>query len=701
MDERVRGAPAFSAALVRLAVGWIAALSCASAAVAQYSVSEIRQALTASASGYVDVGALNLPPAFVDRIANRSLRYLFRQRYRPLAGDPPRPALAAGGAASAPAAAALRVAGREIPDERLAAWRRYAEGVPMLAGFRAPAGDAAVAWPLDVPAGDELERRRALATLVARELPRAGLVRTLLQVLLQPGIEALRGDELQHDTLRDVGFPVDLLAYFAVDGRPLETAAVEWHRGGASPGRVEGLAVAAKFEFAPTCPGFVLMTTDGTEALAALRVQLEHARITGRDGSAIDVVNQLSAVLPDTPLWISAQRDLVGDLRTALAAAAAGRRAPLTIVPAPLPVSVWTQDSSKIGRVAGRERGTFRRVTLTPRFASRNEQNSKFGPGESAVFESLPDAVGETRQSPLLFQGGNMLCYVEPKTGARVLLLGEAEVYRNVALGLAADQVLAAFRAELGVDRVEVIPAVSFHLDMEVTIRRKGDGLVACVNDETAAASYIADAGLVALRAAGHVPPVVDEALTAALARNDRAEYAIGVGRVASARRDTQGRFGAEFTSLFTASSAESAAGNAARFLLALDTLTAAGLTDAQIDDAGMAVEYKNYLHSLRARFREREALVAQLRGLGLSVVRVPSWSEEDLSVNYLNGLHTRDAYLCPTFDGFFAALDAAAMQTLRVAFGKDVRIVPIRTAALQSGYGSLHCLVSAYPATD
>ncbi|MGE0481861.1 MAG: hypothetical protein AB7Q17_15470, partial [Phycisphaerae bacterium] len=102
MDERVRGAPAFSAALVRLAVGWIAALSCASAAVAQYSVSEIRQALTASASGYVDVGALNLPPAFVDRIANRSRRYRFRQRYRPLAGDPPRPALAAGGAASAP-----------------------------------------------------------------------------------------------------------------------------------------------------------------------------------------------------------------------------------------------------------------------------------------------------------------------------------------------------------------------------------------------------------------------------------------------------------------------------------------------------------------------------------------------------------------------------------------------------------------------
>ena len=88
----------------------------------------------------------------------------------------------------------------------------------------------------------------------------------------------------------------------------------------------------------------------------------------------------------------------------------------------------------------------------------------------------------------------------DPKTGERILLIGEGKIYRNTALGLTRDQVVDAFRIEMGVDRCVVLPAVSYHIDYEVCVRAVGDRLVAFVNDTPAAVKAIIATGLEALQ---------------------------------------------------------------------------------------------------------------------------------------------------------------------------------------------------------
>src|SRR4030095_7651743 len=111
----------------------------------------------------------------------------------------------------------------------------------------------------------------------------------------------------------------------------------------------------------------------------------------------------------------------------------------------------------------------------------------------------LRAAGHEAVQSSLLFQGGNVLAADDPKSGERILLVGEGEVYRNTALGLTHAQVLEAFRAEFGVDRVVVVPAVSYHLDFDVCFRTRTNSMALFVNDTMAAVRIILDLGVGAL----------------------------------------------------------------------------------------------------------------------------------------------------------------------------------------------------------
>src|SRR5262249_6393379 len=149
----------------------------------------------------------------------------------------------------------------------------------------------------------------------------------------------------------------------------------------------------------------------------------------------------------------------------------------ITIAAGPTPVSQWAQDNGKSGEVSGEP------VTLIARYASRAEESSVLVPGDTFVAESLQSAGLRVAQSPLLVQGGNLYAASGPASGERVLLIGEAEVCRNVSLGLARDQVIEAFRVEFGVDRCVVLPAVSFHIDFELTIRAHEGRLLAFVND--------------------------------------------------------------------------------------------------------------------------------------------------------------------------------------------------------------------------
>src|SRR6185436_15869832 len=99
--------------------------------------------------------------------------------------------------------------------------------------------------------------------------------------------------------------------------------------------------------------------------------------------------------------------------------------------------------------------------------------------------------------------GGDLLAVRDPKDGTRTLFLGEANVWRNTALGLSEVQAIEAFRVEFGVDRCVVLPAVSFHLDQELTVRVLGDRLVAFVADPRQAATIVLRCGLDAIVRAG------------------------------------------------------------------------------------------------------------------------------------------------------------------------------------------------------
>src|SRR4029079_6078584 len=157
-------------------------------------------------------------------------------------------------------------------------------------------------------------------------------------------------------------------------------------------------------------------------------------------------------------------------------------------------------------------------ATLVPRYASRGEDGPTFVPGETYLIEAFAAQGHRVTQSPLLFQGGNLIAVRDPASGERILLLGEAEIYRNTALGLTREQVLDAFRVEMGVDRCAVLPAVSFHIACELTVRAVEHRLVSFVNDSSVAARIVIDCGLTALEKHGDI--------TAAAASDARAKIA-------------------------------------------------------------------------------------------------------------------------------------------------------------------------------
>ncbi len=644
-------------------------------------------------NGYVDVAALDLPRDFLRRAAGRTARLHFRQRFRGVAPD----AAPSSPASTAPAAPAGEHDVSGVPRTVVERWRRYPEAVPGLRGFRAPileTGDP------HRPTGTVNRAHRQAATYVAQHLARDGLVRTTMRVMREVDLDWVsppRSGRLDEATLWSVGVPVDLLECFSLDGRRAATVIAAWLDGGADPASIEPTARGARFEFASSRPGFTVWPEDGGEQVGALRFQLPkggYLRAPG-DGSAFDLLLQLLEAIPGCTGWVSLHEDqtaafleAIGDLD------AAGR---ISVLPTPIAVTTWAQDNAKVGTVPDGE-GTGRvPVTLLPRFASRNESATKFLPGDSFVFRTVGGAIGPIVQSPLAFQGGNLLPFVDPITGRSTLLIGEREIYRNRALGLTVEETLEAFRLEFGVDHCEVVPAVSFHVDMDVTVRRGARGLIACMIDEVAAARIVLDA---AMRAMGRGRVITGEDETRVLellGRGDIVAATTMINDRIDRYRDGEGRLTAGLTGVFASSAAESGSGSAVRFLLAMDILTAHAMSDAQIRDT--EPELERYLVSFRRRVADRAALAEQLERLGLTVCRVPGLSDGEAGINYVNGIHTTRAYLMPAFGGLYAPLDAAAAEAFGRALGEVVEVIPVRAAALQMAYGGPHCAASVYPA--
>lgn len=666
--------------------------------------SEVVDNIRGQRIGAATIADLQLPDDFLRRAADRIIRLSYEQRYRVVVAEPTtRPAPPAATQPAPPARSPgwltvvpPRGVAPDDPRATLPVTR------PALRGFRASIGaPGEVRWPFDAASDATPDQRRAIE-LVSRRLAPDGLLPTLALALEALGAPRfVDAAEREVDELRAIGLPTDLLRFFRLDGvtdadaiHVVRAVARRLARGTPAADLARELADAS-FRFEATRAGFRAAVESGDDDFALLRLQAVHALpyLAAGDGSSADLVRWIATQLPDVPLLLTANDANAGNLGDYLAASAQQRTAPVTIVTTPMPQAPWAQDNGKAGTIAETD-GRATLATLTPRYASRGEDGSALLPGDSFLFEPLATSGHTVIHSPLLFQGGNTLVVRNPQGSRRVLLLGEAEVYRNTALGLSHHQTLEAFRVEFGVDEVVVLPATSHHIDFTLTVRAVHGRLVAFVADTRLALPGALRCGVDALVRDGLMPAAVEDVIRAHLDAGRLADAAAELAAGLSEQAIGLGHFRQTFTEKFASAPAESAVGNFQRFMLAIDIALA---LDSKFDETTMDPHAAAYQRAFRRQATDRAALGAQLSALGWKVVRVPSLADGDRGITYVNGLHDRTRYLMPVHGGLFAPLDEAAAAAFRAGLGADVHVLAAPTAELQRRNGAVHCAVSAY----
>jgi len=600
-----------------------------------------------------------------------------------------------------------------VPEDLLG-WRRsLPEQPPPLRGFRALLSqqDALPArWPFNVPGRSAPQPDREAARWVALHLARDGLPVTLTRTLDRLGPAAFReADDDALQRLRRVGLPVDWLAHFRLADQPDHGSAAfvraVAHRlaGAANLDAVLSSLTDVSFGFQPSHPGFIA-ADEGTPApIELLRLQLssgDHAIGPG-DGSGLDIAAQLAERLPLARLYLSISDQEEETFVENVKAWPAGCLQRLTVFVEPYPVTQWAQDN---GRPGWMERDGQRPLaTLVPRYANRGEEKSRFLPGETFLMESLASTGHVVVQSPLIFQGGNLMIIRRPPsnthtTGERILLIGEAEIHRNTPLGLTRAQVCEAFAKELAVDRCVVMPAVSFHIDFEFSIRAHDGRLIALVNDSRAAVQTIINTGLRALADHGLIDATDVAGAEEALARHDDDGFFERIAGPIRRLAGDDGRYPDGVIGAFSSGPTDSGAANLQRFFVAMDMLAARSIApDALPADPTI----RDYLRAWHARDADRAALHDMLRDLDIDLVPVPSTACAYFSIDYLNGIHDASRYFMPAWGGLYAGLDAEAQDAIERAFDGKVTVVPIHSAESQRRLGALHCSVGVYPAFD
>jgi len=588
------------------------------------------------------------------------------------------------------------------PAADFRAWRlELREGPPVMPGFCAPVADTEPRrWPDAPPDASAPASHRRAAEIVRERLATDGLIATLAQVLAAFGPASLsRGEREDLDLLRGVGLPVDLLRYFPVEGeRPGgDYGAIRYLLRRLISGAATETPAELGFKFFKTHPRFRLADESGGHPLRAVRLQLtrgDYWRGQG-DGSSVDITRQLVERLPaEVHFSIFIERRFV-DSFLALARTWPGLdTGRMTVYPQAIVVSQWAQDNGKAGLIAA-DGGGDSVATIVPRYASRGENASVFIPGDSFVTDSLAADWQTVIQSPLLFQGGNVLLAQDPQMGWRWLLLGEAEIHRNVALGLTPRQVVEAFTIEFDATRCIVLPASSYHIDYELSVRRRGSDLVAFVADPRAAARIVVRLGMSAMRHARLLATDQQRRITDYLDRGEDDEAIRVLEPLVQACATAPGRFPSSFARHFQRGLVDSGVGNLQRFLLAIDVLAGPGVGDDSSDYARATVHYRA---SLIRQEEDRRKIVAQLDMLRWKIVPVPTLVSESRGINYVNGIHFDGACIMPASGGFFAELDEAAAEVFRRELGPSVEVIPILCGESQRRVGAIHCAVAAYP---
>jgi hypothetical protein len=598
---------------------------------------------------------------------------------------------------------------RVVRPQMSAAVRRYRlqwdEEIEPLRGFRAPILDAANDLRrVKLPEAGLSRKHREAADVVVEALESDGLLVTLARCLLILGPHNfVSATEKVLRELEELGFPVDLLQHFQmlegkeVGAAPVVAEVAHLLMNGWTVERLAPRLQEVPFVFLATDPKFLAVAETGEHEIGLLRMQLSSGYQDGVvRGGSLDVAGQLVAALPRADVLASVPDEWVENVRwLSLHCWPLARPGRLTIIGEPVPPPAWAQDNGKAGWLGVIEHGEGVAATMAPRYASREEIDSTFAAGGSFVMDGLRAAGHVVLHSSLLFQGGNLMVVRDPARDCRLLFLADTEVYRNRTLGLTEAQVLEAFRVEFGVDECVVFPAVSYHLDYDLTVRLHRGGLVAFVNDSRAAARIIVDRGIAAFERHAILPKGEARKMRNHLWENRHALLIRDLAGVLGRFKNGLQEYRMDLVELFTEDPADSGTHNLQVFLGAMDLLASDVFQDIKesIDPSARA-----YLAALRDLESGARAQRAQLKSLGIRVVGVPSMPDLHRSLNYLNGLQDRHQYLMPAVGGFYAPLDAEAARVFREGLRGDVRVQSILSQGLQRQHGALHCVASVFP---
>lgn len=587
----------------------------------------------------------------------------------------------------------MRIVDRDVAADVRAYRKTLVEGFPPLPGFRASISEKET-WPYNLPASDSPAEILAAADIVGRRLSRDGLLLTLAQAIESIGPErfsAEHSDEVINRLLRTVGLPVDLLAHFGRSQGNSGVKLVRWIASQIAEGKdakvlQEELQQIA-FEFQQAMPGFKVSTESGEMAPTMIRCQFSRGDYwDGRgDGGNVDLVRQVIDAFPNVNVVASINRAHLPALSEVVTSEEWQHAGRFELIVADHSVSQWAQDNGKAGTIDGQA------ATLAPRYASRGEVGSVFIPGESFIIHSVAAGGHRVAQSPLLFQGGNLLAVSMPSTQQRLLLIGEAEVHRNRVLGLTEEQILHAYGIEFGVDRCEVIENVAFHIDFDLTVRSQGDRVLAFVEDSRAGAHRVLDVAIGMLRP----KELLDESEAAAtrehLKNGDWRAVLSSLGAVIGGQAVGPGRFPAAFADLFSTGPTDSGIGNLQRVLLGLDTVRSVTMSPAEWD-ADEAL--RAYLGALARRAKAEESLHRRLKELGFEIIPIPGLPGGKRGISALNGIHMPDSYVMPAYGGLFSTLDDAARSAFHAALGDSCRVMPVLTGESQRRSGAVHCSI-------
>lgn len=672
---------------------------------------QVRGNVLARSFGAATVAQLNLPEHFLRRCADRAIISSFNERHRLVVGDAaarpiPQP-LGADGAS--PVDSVQLIDGASIREPR---WASLPDETPAVGrGFKFPPSGAAAAADLGLPGeGSPYEVRRA-ATIVARTLARDGLGPVAIEaaIVLRP-LQVVADPARLESLLAAAGIPVDLLAMLELSGPGgfARAGCVAWLASQTHVKGGENLAASrasirrAQLAFEPSLPGF--RATDDAGAAAAHAPLLARLQLTRGDdwfgigdGGAVDIARQVAASLPGVPLLISARQDhapVIAQLARGWSSERGdGENASITIMSEAVTVSQWAQDNARAGSLLAD--GHAASAALLPRYSSRGSELSAFVPGDSAIGDSLEIAGIRTARSPLHFQGGNTILVHDAVAARRVLLVGEAEVYRNVALGLSSAQSLDCLRIELGADQAVMLPSPSYHIDYEVLcLSAPGSGRITVfVADQEAGERCIVAAGLAALQRANVFDSVTANRLHEGL--HAGTPEAVNQLRVLLRLQDGAANgFPFMLASHFsTGSPGESAIGNFLTFLDALDSLSARVSIDQDLEGSAHEVA----MHAARCRLNsDRAAMATELAELGWGVVQIPCYNAAARSVCPLNAVRVGNTLLLPQVRGLFSELDARANAVIWTSV-PGLIVEGMTTAESQRRNGSLRCALSIF----